>query len=63
MEKIKGSDIVMIGSMYNNNSLIVYTRDGSEYRMRGDDILPVIKKFNYTSKKAKVHSYLSVDEK
>ena len=62
-EDIKGSDIervVMIGSMYNNNSFIVYMKNGDSFRMKGEDVLPILQKHNYITKKAKVHSYLAL---
>ena len=59
---MKGKDITncySIGSMYDNNSIIVLNGD-KHYRLKCNEILKIIKNYEFTEKKARTNTYLEV---
>lgn len=59
---MKGSSIkkcFTLGSMYDNNSVVVWTRSCS-YRINADELLKLVKKADFKVIKRRIHKYLEV---
>lgn len=49
-----------LGSMYDHNCIMLTDKDGNDYRISADVILEALKKFNFNTEKARVHTYLTL---
>ena len=63
MGKLKGNTIVAIrtiGSMYSNQCIILTDNKGTEYRLKVEELLPLINEVTFNVKKKIKHSYLTI---
>lgn len=68
MKTLNGKEVKRcstLGSKYDNNAISVYLGEGMSgayYRITADEILKALSKCKFTTRKAKVHTYLEVAE-
>jgi len=55
-KKIKS--VQSIGSFYDNGCVNVYTNTGKQFKLHVDEILKMVKDYQFSVNKKKVHSYL-----
>ena len=60
-KSIKGKTITRIwtlGSMYDNGNIALSDKDGNIYRMKVEDLLPLLNDLTFDTEKKRVHTYL-----
>jgi len=62
--EISGTSIdktMTMGSQYDNNSVIILLEDGTQFRMKCEEIAKMVSSFRFSTEKKRIQTYLTVN--